>query len=163
MNRKRSRGFTLLEMVIALALILLLSVLGITGYRRYQWSINLREGTNILAEDIKYTQQMSIQNPYPSRDGTTVLYSVILKGGSYDISVYDLNQTGGAPKQLVKTVTLPSDIDCGNDPIYFGQAGTLVRDTGMPDSEKIIQVTERNLNQIKQIKITSVGAVIKEN
>ena len=164
MKRKRSRGFTLLDMVIAIALVLLLSVLGITGYRRYQWSINLREGTNMLAEDLKYTQQMSIQNPYPSRDGKTVLYCIVVRDGFYDIAVYDLGQTGGEPKQLVKTVKLPPNINiiCSSD-VIFGQAGTLINDSGMAEGNITIQVTEQNLNKTKEIQITSVGAVIKDN
>ncbi len=156
--RKKKRGFTLLEMVIAVAILLLLAGIGVASYRRYQWSINLRDTRNSLMADIKFTQQMAIQNPNPDPLGREVDYRIEVNNiqHKYYIRVYHYGSgSHDELKKTVKTVPFPLSVNIGvtNDMFSFRQAGVPFQ------GGVVITVTEINLNKNKTIEISTKGAI----
>ena len=161
--RSDRRGFTLLEMVIAIAIVLLLTTLGVVSYRRYQWSINLRDTRNTLAGDIKLTQQTAIQNPYPDRTGRQAEYRIEFEdiNKKYYIRAYHDNGTGTYDSliETIKTVSYPKSISIvPADVIAFQQAGVPVGGVAIN-----IAFSEENLGQTRYIEISSKGAVTLKN
>jgi len=160
-NHKRQRGFTLLEMMIAIGIIILLAGISVGSYRRYQWSIEYRGALNELEGDIKRAQQVAITNPYPnpSGDPTTYRLESASAGKEYSIRVYQQNNT--VPVAQIKTVKLPNSV------IFVNAATTLVEfyQTGVPVSgtTTLISLKSGNLNLTKNITITAVGGIVKEN
>ncbi len=158
-NHKRQRGFTLLEMMIAIGIIILLAGISVGSYRRYQWSIEYRGALNELEGDIKRAQQVAITNPYPNPSGGPTTYRVETSTGKeYSIRVYQQNNT--VPVAQIKTVKLPNSVTVAS-------ATTMVEfyQTGVPVSgtTTIISLKSGNLNLTKNITITAVGGVVKEN
>jgi len=159
LNYKRHKGFTLLEMMIAIGIIILLAGISVGSYRRYQWSIDYRSALTELDGDIKRAQQVAITNPYPNPSGKPTTYRLesTTTGKEYSIKVYHDN--AAVPVAQIKTVKLPNSV-------LLATTGTMIEfyQTGVPISgmTTTIALKSGNLNLIKNITVTSVGGVVKD-
>jgi len=173
MMLNKRKGFTLLEMMIAIGIIILLSAISIIGYRRYQWSIDLRGSLNSVASDIKLVQQEAITNKYPDPLGPlTTSYRLDSTGKTYTISAYHKNSD--PPVALIKTVTLPGAVKLSGTGtlLIFDQRGIPIQSPGDDDMVRMnpvivtdpvtITVEQPNLNLKKNIIVNLNGGIIQE-
>ena len=169
----KRKGFTLLEMMISIGIIILLATISIVGYRRYQWSIDMRGSLNSLTSDIKLLQQEAITNKYPDPRGPlTTSYRLDSTGKTYSISAYHDN-SASIPVALIKTVILPGAVRLSTTGtlLIFDQRGIPIILPGddparlnpvtVPDTV-IITLEQPNLNIRKNVVVNINGGIIQE-
>ncbi|HPZ06670.1 MAG TPA: hypothetical protein PL110_01035 [Candidatus Eremiobacteraeota bacterium] len=120
LNRKilnRISGWTLMEIMIAMAIILSLTAISVGSYRVYQRSLNFRGALKQLEGDLKQLQQMSITNPYPAEQANMlnpVTYRLQSDADNKGYTLEVCDTTGVSdnepPRKIIKTVRFPGDI-----------------------------------------------------
>lgn len=93
---KDKGGFTLLEIIIVLAIISIITIISVTVFKTAQPNLNLRAATREVASDLRYAQQLAVTEQ--------IIYSVNFNKtqGSYTIT-----KAGG---QVIKNVQINSQI-----------------------------------------------------
>jgi len=168
MRVKYRRGFTITEMLVALGVIILLVGISFTSYRKYQCSVSLKNGVNTFTGDLKWAQQIAIQNPYPTK-ATPVQYRIDVTQTGYTLKVFqDKNEDGtyaeGEFYKLEKEVAFPVPVVCTPAQIVFMQAGVPVNAQGSPVKvELILSVDNVYFKQSKKIVISTTGAITPED
>ncbi len=170
---KKKKGFTLLEMMISIGIIILLTAISVVGYRRYQWSIDFRGSLNSLTSDIKLAQQEAITNKYPDASGPLITsYRIDSTGKTYTIAAYHKN--ADPPVALIKTVVLPGAVkiaNTGEGILVFDQRGVPIqlpaddaaRALPVPAPSPVtITLQQPNLNIQKNIVINLNGGIVQE-
>jgi type II secretory pathway pseudopilin PulG len=168
----KRKGFTLLELMISIGILILLTAMSVVGYRRYQWSIDFRGSLNSLASDIKLVQQEAITNKYPDPRGPlTTSYRLDSTGKSYTLSAYHKN--ADPPVALIKTVILPGAVKLSNTGtlLVFDQRGIPIILPG-DDASRLNPVTvantvivtlqQPNLNIQKNVIVNINGGIVQE-
>lgn len=82
-KQKKNKGFTLLELIISVMVILILSVLAVASYERQGYRITLMNASHQVAQDIGELEEKAM-NP----DTTTLLYGPLGIHIEYGTSVY---------------------------------------------------------------------------
>lgn len=172
MMLNKRKGFTLLELMISIGILILLTAMSVVGYRRYQWSIDFRGSLNSLASDIKLVQQEAITNKYPDPRGPlTTSYRLDSTGKSYTLSAYHKN--ADPPVALIKTVILPGAVKLSNTGtlLVFDQRGIPIILPG-DDASRLNPVTvantvivtlqQPNLNIQKNVIVNINGGIVQE-
>ncbi|MEK7653306.1 MAG: GspH/FimT family protein [Patescibacteria group bacterium] len=94
-------GFTLLEIVIVLAIIAILALIGFSAFKTVQPNLNLKGASRDLASDLRYAQQLSVTEQ--------VNYSVNFNKSQNSYAI--VKSTTG---QIIKNASLDGQISIDN-------------------------------------------------
>jgi Tfp pilus assembly protein FimT len=125
---KKRQGFSLLEILVILSIIVLLSTISIPYLRKYQPNLKLNATARDLTSDLRYAQQLTVTEQ--------VVYLVDF---NLDSDSYQILKTGAATT-TVKTVEFDSDVsfqqitDLPNNQVVFNFYG------GVSEAGRIILV-----------------------
>ncbi|MBM3461993.1 MAG: prepilin-type N-terminal cleavage/methylation domain-containing protein [Armatimonadetes bacterium] len=126
------RGFKLIELILAMALMAVLLAIALPYYRKYQARSALRLGASTLAADLRYARGLAIKSGPATVDMRT--------SGRYDIT--DTNA------RKVRTQTLP-------DKVTIASGSTLVfAENGTADRDVTISVNSSALNEALSISVS---------
>lgn len=141
---KRINGFSLIEILVVLEVLVLLSTLSIPLIRNFQPNLQLSAAIRDMSTDIRYAQQLSITEQ--------VIYGVRFNSSAktYDIIRIDTATT------TVKTVSLPSNVVYGS--IGFGDKVVRFNSYGAVQVSGTV-VLENTNNQSKSIIVKPSGYV----
>ena len=124
-------GFTLIEMMIVVAIIAILAAIAYPSYQQYVLRSNRTEGQALLndaaAREERYFAQnnvyvsapkdlgkLNIANTTTSRSGDTVTISVFSATGKYQLSVSKVDKDGGYTLTATPQDAQAADTKCGN-------------------------------------------------
>lgn len=100
--RTRQAGFTIIEMMTALALLGVLVAAAVPSFQSTMARARLEGAVNLLAIDLQYTRSESV------RRRTTATLTAAVGGDSYTITYVDPSDS--ASTLTLKTVAMPSDV-----------------------------------------------------
>ena len=144
----RHRGFTLVELMVALAIIGILTSIGIPLFANYQKAAKLHSEAQILTSQLRYAQQLAITEQK--------IYNVELLTVSKSYRVRN-SQTN----VIIKTVSFDPEISFGqitgftNNIVQFNPTGAALQ-TG-----SIILTNSRNATTTIQIKASGYSQIIE--
>lgn len=131
LNKKRS-GFTLIEVMIVVAIVSILAAIAIPSYTRYTLRSYRAEGRNMLLEATQWLEKnYTVSQSYAlAADGTTAITTAILAAANVNLNVVPRGSSGSAVRYNISfsagptatTYTLlatranaqTADADCGD-------------------------------------------------
>jgi len=89
-NFIEQKGFTLVELLVVIAVISLLTAVTLPNYREGSRQLALDRATHKLAQDIRRAQEMamSMQQIAGNPEGYGIYFSKVPSGGNYDVYLY---------------------------------------------------------------------------
>ncbi len=135
----KSQGFTLVEILIAIAIIAILASISVAGYQQMVPRISLNSVTRDLTSDLRYAQQKAVTEQ--------IIYDVKfnLATNSYQI-IKEIPTTTIKTVYLNNRTTVNSITGLTNNTVRFNAAGAAV-ETG-----KIILINSNNSTSSVEIK-----------
>jgi len=122
----KSRGYTLIEIIVVMSLIALLAGVGFFQFNNYHRAQKLKSHAQVLVEDLKYTRQLNMS--FSGGAHWSTMLRIAPGGGAYEI----VNRG-----TVVKKVKLPEGMTLAVDPncqrIGFeptGRVGSIEETTG---------------------------------
>jgi type II secretion system protein H len=145
----RKKGFTLIEIMIVLAIISLLSLMSTPLLVNYQKTTKLRSEARLLATNLRLAQQLAITEQkiyYLNLNATTTSYQII----------------NSETSQLIKNVQLDSEVEFGEisgfteNRIQFNSTG------GVLETGYISLINSKNGTSTLQIKPSGYVEIIEQ-
>lgn len=148
MKRNNNKGFTLAEMLVAIAVIALMAAIGMPFYRNTNMNLNLSGEARDLASDLRQTQQLSVTEQ--------VNYQLIINQAENKYSIVNSQTLEKIKeKELKNEITILAVSGLTNDTAEFNA-------TGAASSTGSIILTNPNLRQAT-IEIKPSGYVKIDN
>ena len=98
LNRKTSKGFSLIEVLVVIGLLLILFGIALPAFRNYQPNLHLSGSARNLASDLRSVQESAVAEQ--------IVYGIVFYPSE---KKYEIKKFGQTPS-LVRTVSLPSQI-----------------------------------------------------
>lgn len=139
-----NQGFTLMEVILVLAMLVLLLSLGLPFYQRYQNRNDLDLATISVAQNLRRAQSLARAVDANSAWGVAVQSGkiILFQGSSYASRNTNYDEVMNIPLSLI-----PSNIT----EIVFAKF------TGLPLSSGTMTLTSETINEVKNITINSKG------
>jgi prepilin-type N-terminal cleavage/methylation domain-containing protein len=144
--KKNNKGFTLVEMILAMAMLLVLFGIASPFYQKYQSKNDLDLAVISVAQNLRRAQTLA-----QAVDANTS-WGLYLQGGSMTVFrgvSYVARNSSFDEKIIIPDVIIPS----GLSEIVF------TKFTGLPLSTGTIILTNTSINEVKNITINSQGMV----
>lgn len=167
----KNRGFTLVEALVIIAIILTISVLTLVKYRSGQENYALAQSAQKLMADIRQAQGMALASAETSGVSKIGGYGVIIQSqSSYAVFL----STGSlslpqqcratADQQDIKTISLPSQIifdsaDVGKEVFFIPPAPRTCLNNTANQTEVVFTFKKIDLQNQKQVKVTRYGQI----
>ena len=161
--RKKSSGFTLVELLVVISIICILSVVGIASYINFSRSQTVTQAARKIVQDMRLAQSLANNNQKPepnvcfngckTLDGYT--FSLDHDTGKYDIFAYCINPTETCGS--IKSETLAGFTFDGFTTVKFK---VLRRGVEFTDEKKTLTVTA--FGKGKKIIVDDGGSVMIE-
>lgn len=91
---RRSRGFTLLELIIALVVVGILSAIALPAYQRYVQKAHRANARAALLQLAHWMERAAtVQGSYPASTDVIPPAMLVVEGGRYDLSLNDATST----------------------------------------------------------------------
>ncbi|MCK6544822.1 prepilin-type N-terminal cleavage/methylation domain-containing protein [Myxococcota bacterium] len=158
----RERGFSLLELVIVLAILAIVLALAIPTFSRTKPDERLREATTELAANLRYARSIAVSGRAEGAAavGTLDAVDVAFDDAANTYTITAVNLTTGVSAQL-KTVAMsnyqgaeldlvPTILPTPATPVRFGK-------NGAADRIATVTLTELGSNRSKEVEITRAG------
>jgi prepilin-type N-terminal cleavage/methylation domain-containing protein len=139
-NKIREKGLTVIEMLVVIAIIVIISSMGLFIFNTYQASIDLTGSARELVSDLRLAQQLSISEQ--TRHGVQFLKSE----RKYQIIRYGDTEEVLKEKELPATISYQSISGLSGDRVRFNPYGA-----SEEDGSVVLINTENNTKTI-QIK-----------
>ncbi|WP_040779361.1 GspH/FimT family pseudopilin [Calidithermus timidus] len=97
----RSRGLTLLELLVSMGVLAILLGIGVSGYVNYRRSLLIREATSQFVTDLAYWRSQA------RKTSRSYQFVIIANSGAYQVGEYDKSTSGGF-KGVPITKNLPA-------------------------------------------------------
>jgi prepilin-type N-terminal cleavage/methylation domain-containing protein len=156
---KKIRGFTLIELMVAIGLMLMIFTVALPNYRSYQRSKALDKAYQEIVADFRLAQENAISGVKPQVSGNPCLTSVLEKYLVQRINstTYNLYARCGGVNFLVKNVdTQENGVTISN----FGTIGFKVLGEGTDfTSDKVITITQTGTGLTKTVTVTTGGEI----
>lgn len=145
MHRAGARGFTLIEMMVAVAIAGILVAAAVPSFQNTIARARLEGAVNLLSIDLQYARSESI------RRRTTATLTVASGGASYSLSYVD--PSNSATVVTLKTAAMPSDVT-----VSASGAVTFSALRGLGDARSFTFTSSRTSAQL-QVATNSSGRV----
>lgn len=132
-DKKRSKGYTIIELIFAVAIMALLFSVGFTSYRDFQKRQYLENAVRSVKGDLRLAQEYALAGRKPDEPLGNACTTSELNGYIFvqtSVSAYDIQARCTAGDVTIKSVTLPSDVTIGSmslNPILFQVLGRGVK------------------------------------
>lgn len=149
-TENRNRGFSLMELLIVIAIIAILGVAGFETYRSFSKDVELRSVSRSIAADLRHMQSKSMTGEGGQRWGVHFVSGDITYGDHYT-----LFSTTGSATTTIATTTLSkgvtfSDPSSGTKDIIFGKiSGTT--------TVSAVSIVSEGMTQT--INVTAIGTI----
>lgn len=160
------RGYTLIEILVALAIVGILFSVGYANFRSFSQRQAVRDAAKLIQADLRLTQQIALSGQKPTdancnspANSLNGYFFSILSESSYEIRA---SCTGGVVSEATKTVSLGTGAAFSTpfpspNPILFKVLGN---GTNIPDGESVtIGIVQVGTNNQSTITISSGGQI----
>ncbi len=144
----KNKGFTLIEILIVIGLLVLLAAAALPVYGNFQVSAQLNENSSQIVQALRMAREKSMAGFNNSRHGVKFASDryIIYQGESYDLrdSAYD--------REVILNDSLSISTSLNNNEINFGQ------DLGRPDNTGTTTLIHA-LGGLRRISVNDFGMV----
>jgi prepilin-type N-terminal cleavage/methylation domain-containing protein len=157
-NKVNIKGFSLIELMVAIGLMLIIFTVAVPNYRAFQRSRSLEKAYQELVADLRMAQEYAISGKKP-QDATSPCVTNTLEGyyATYNTSTQYYIRVRCTNYYIIKTVNL-SDVSISN----FGSIGFKPLGGGTTiggGSSIVITLTQANTGATKTVTINSGGEI----
>jgi prepilin-type N-terminal cleavage/methylation domain-containing protein len=151
-NKRNIKGFTLLELLLAVAIITVLSTIGISSYRNYLRSVELEINTSSIVSDLKSIQAKSINGEDNLKWGVR-----FVNGADDYYEIFSTASDYASKVSTASTVYLPSGITLSDPAEGFYKDVIFNKIYGTITASDIVIVSSEGAN--KTITISNIGTI----
>jgi prepilin-type N-terminal cleavage/methylation domain-containing protein len=147
----KKRGFTLMELLVVIACVLIISALGFVWYSRLQANNAVTISAQIVASDLKFAKDMASM----SKNGAKILLGVAVSSGVQSLVIQ--SSVGAVIRKDVLPAQATVQTSWGNNSVNFNQNGSISNFSGTGT----ITISNKSNSLSKQIQVnTATGAVL---
>ncbi len=155
-QKKYSAGFTLIELIVVMGVILLLTGGALAGFGNYNQSQRLKQTAKTFITDLRQAQSKATTGTRSKCSSGTIFggYSVTFSGTDYT-----LNAVCDGGNVVDRKVTLPTGISVNANPVTFTflPLTGAVTATPVPTYPLVITFSQSGVNQI--VNISAMGII----
>lgn len=155
------KGFTLIEILVTIAIVSLLLVISVPNFRDYKYKNDLSRGADLVQSAIYEAKNLALA-PQTEKDKDTGYYAISFES---DTNIMSLNEVKSefvdSPERiLVKKFDMPSDISFEEDitkEIVFSieEQGKIIK----PSEDAVIKIKNKKIKSGRNIKTIFVNKV----